>query len=517
VATRIPPGHAKRGASAQAPGQVNRTGLQNGLNTGRIPTLQVPGGGQQQQLGNLAQPAQALSNAGLVQQGVNPTGVLQEIVNNLRGLGYTPNQGQDLAGQLREALTQMQERAGLRTTGQLDSKTLDTLVKLGALREPRHTTTDKPPRDGFEKTGGRAVLSFLGGLFRGLGGARGKGGGDAQPGKDAAASKEAAAQAKPEPLPVRRGIQTTRGAAQAAKAAEPARPQSAEPRATQSVQERTAQPVQSRAQAEVRPQAEARPLAEARPQAGADNSAGRAQSQSSTLGQSATSPPTLEQARTATTAAQQDPTAKGLPEAKGDPRAVQGQGQTQGEAAARYDIGATHAGSIRESQGTDGDYHEYEEGATERDHGGASSGEEHSNDAERGHAQLNDGSEAGPGHYKVPALSWQIAQALRSITRDPDESNRATTYSWDVTLFKPAIYGAGQKAAQLFHLVVVSADPFDPVWERAREELTRHLLRLEPQATLPEVEDFQSALRRARVSEAPATLESAPPDQGEEP
>jgi len=551
VATRIPPGQAKkaaaatpgRGASGLAPGQAGRVpgntaGIDAAMNARGVTAAQI----------------RALDTAGLVPPGKSPVPVVEQVVHNLRGLGFNPStQGQDVGAQLREALTQLQNRAGLPANGELDRGTLNELLKVGVLREPRHTTTDRPTKDRYEVARNRDFiteisnpraraqkgeakqknfLSLLGGLLRGaLGGRAGRAGGNAQagqaagaqPGADAAAAAKTASTVVPPPqapiaqprdaVPVKMAAQLSKADAPASKADAPLQKTDApvirrgivsdRPVSRQDVQ-RPATPNQPRS------------VAEAQSRAGNEAATGRSTMSSQVQGPGTTQSPTTEQARAVSLTAQQDPTARGLPAGKGDPRAIQGQGQSIGEAAARYDLGMTHAGAIREAQGTDGDWHEAEEGATERDRGGSSSGQEHSQDGERGHAMMDDGSGDGEGFYQVQPLSQQIYEALATISRDPESANRATTYSWDVTLYHPEIRGAGQAAKPLFHLVVVSADPFDPVWERARAELARHLGRLEPDVPSPQQEDFTSALRRARVSDPPPPEAATPMESADE-
>lgn len=119
-------------------------------------------------------------------------------------------------------------------------------------------------------------------------------------------------------------------------------------------------------------------------------------------------------------------------------------------------------------------------------------------DPSRGHATLDDGSEDPEGYYEMPALALQLKEALETITRDDDERGQ-TTYSWDVTLYRPGVYGRRQPAEPLWHLVVERAGAFDPVWQEARQALTQRMLAVEPDARPPTEDDFMLALRRARV------------------
>ncbi|HEY1099465.1 MAG TPA: peptidoglycan-binding protein, partial [Myxococcota bacterium] len=135
----------------------------------------------------------------------------------------------------------------------------------------------------------------------------------------------------------------------------------------------------------------------------------------------------------------------------------------------------------------------------EKHSGNASSGDENHGDPKRGHASIDDGSDDGAGHYRVPTLSEQAFSALEKIKKDDTANNRATTYSWDVTFFKPGVYGAGQKAQELVHLVVQSSTAFDPVWQRAQANLQVMVRRLERDGAVPSHDDIIGALRQARA------------------
>lgn len=160
------------------------------------------------------------------------------------------------------------------------------------------------------------------------------------------------------------------------------------------------------------------------------------------------------------------------------------------------------AGGAGVSEGApDGAYatagHTDPRGEVEDAHNAPAGDDDHS-DRRRGHATLDDGSDDDEGYYEVPALSAQIAQALEGIVRD-DDAKGATTYSWDVTFYRPGIYGRRQPTEPLWHVVVERASPFDPVWSEAREALASRLGDLEPDSAPPSDDDFQRALRRARV------------------
>lgn len=128
----------------------------------------------------------------------------------------------------------------------------------------------------------------------------------------------------------------------------------------------------------------------------------------------------------------------------------------------------------------------------------APAGDDDPEDPTRGHATLDDGSEDPEGYYEMPSLAQQLQEALETITRDDDERGQ-TTYSWDVTLYRPGIYGRRQPAEPLWHLVVERAGAFDPVWQEARRALVERMSAVEPDARPPTEDDFMLALRRARV------------------
>jgi hypothetical protein len=96
----------------------------------------------------------------------------------------------------------------------------------------------------------------------------------------------------------------------------------------------------------------------------------------------------------------------------------------------------------------------------------------------------------------APLLILQIRKALDGIARDAATNAAATTYSWDLRLFRP---GAPQEGAGVLHVVVDKAGPFDPVWGRAREAINQKQREFEPGRALLTQEDLVAALRRARV------------------
>ncbi len=130
--------------------------------------------------------------------------------------------------------------------------------------------------------------------------------------------------------------------------------------------------------------------------------------------------------------------------------------------------------------------------------GNAPSGDEDEDDERRGHATLDDGEEHEEGYYEVPALAVQIHAALEAIVRD-DDLTGAPTYAWDVTFYKPGVYGRRQPATPLWHIGIEQTGPFDPIWEQAQRVLEDKLAEIEPEHEAINIYAFRNALRRARV------------------
>ena len=115
--------------------------------------------------------------------------------------------------------------------------------------------------------------------------------------------------------------------------------------------------------------------------------------------------------------------------------------------------------------------------------------------------QQRDRSNVSEGAHLVPALSQQLATALREgIVKDPPQKNQAQTYTLDVTFYVPGDYPSEYDRNELLHLAVESAAPFDDVWTTAVEAIANLLEVYEPDAQAPSVDDVRRALRRARVS-----------------
>jgi peptidoglycan hydrolase-like protein with peptidoglycan-binding domain len=180
---------------------------------------------------------------------------------------------------------------------------------------------------------------------------------------------------------------------------------------------------------------------------------------------------------------------------RGDPRASQGRGE-RGEGAPAAGQGG--AGVLGGANVDGGFVAKGDPGGVQEHDTNAPAGDEDFADARRGHANVDDESEDDEGHWEVPPLSAQLRAALEELVRDDDEGG-AATYSWDVTFYKPGVFGRRQPAEALWHLVVDRASAFDDVWREAHGFITARMSEAEPTAFPLVFEDFVLALRRARV------------------
>jgi len=170
-------------------------------------------------------------------------------------------------------------------------------------------------------------------------------------------------------------------------------------------------------------------------------------------------------------------------------RAALGEGQ-----ALKSGSGGDGSGQIGDAQG--GAASDDEDG-TENLETNAHAGDEDESDEDRGWANMKAEGD-GEGYWQTKTLSTQIVTALDDITRDDDGTGPAT-YRWDVTFYRPGVYGAGQPATPLWHIGIEQVTAFDAVWDNARRVLTKRLAQLEPDERPLTAEDFEMALRRARV------------------
>lgn len=202
-----------------------------------------------------------------------------------------------------------------------------------------------------------------------------------------------------------------------------------------------------------------------------------------------------EQARSDTDQGTRDPHYRGVPEGQGDPQARAGRA-AEGEGKARRK-GKGGDGDATEGEG-EGGVDEGDEDGTETDDTNSPAGDDDLDSRRRGHATLDDGSGDEAGHYEIPALSEQLRAALEQIERD-DDGRGPVTYRWDVTFYKPGIYGAYQPAEPLWHIGIEQVTAFDDVWQQACDALARRITEKESPSAAPAWDDFERALRRARA------------------
>jgi hypothetical protein len=199
------------------------------------------------------------------------------------------------------------------------------------------------------------------------------------------------------------------------------------------------------------------------------------------------------QERVRTRTGLKNPTSLGVDEESDDD---EGRGGADGEGAGEGQGDGGGADGGEHDRGTrNGDA-----GGRERLSGNASSGDTHTADARRGHATLDEYWDADRGHYAIPQVAEQWRRALTHVRKDPASDNRTTTYTWDVRFYRPGVYGPGQKAEEILHLLVTEASAFDRAWGRSLEALTRLVERHDgPGTEVPLQEDMLRAIRRARV------------------
>ncbi|MBA3765241.1 MAG: hypothetical protein H0X05_07000, partial [Actinobacteria bacterium] len=93
------------------------------------------------------------------------------------------------------------------------------------------------------------------------------------------------------------------------------------------------------------------------------------------------------------------------------------------------------------------------------------------------------------------SIAEQLRPAFDAIVKH-DAGPKATTYSWDVSLYRPGTPVSGEP---VLHVVVDRAAPFDPAWAKAVEAIARKQVELEPSRKPISLMDVQFALKRARV------------------
>jgi peptidoglycan hydrolase-like protein with peptidoglycan-binding domain len=415
-----------------------------------------------------------LNEAGLTQGGKSPKQAAQSLVGDLARAGFSAPAGtpkRDLAGQLAAALRAFQQANGLPANGQLTAATAQALKNAGVLGSPEdQQSLKKAERDGFERGApsllkqgerqraelvnqGTPDTNFLDALLNQLG-----------------------------PGGPNEGTSATdiKGAAQATEAQ------------AQNVDKKVAEAKKGEGVHKKGTAAEAQKddLTPANQQLDRGTGVGVKVMR----GLKTESTKTDEQRRRDALSGK-DPTELGILDEEADEDAIAGtgeDGQKQRRGQGGDEEGAQAEGAEDRGSGGPG-----EEGR-ERDRGNASSGDEDLDDERRGHASIDDGSEDAAGHYRVPSMSEQAFAALEKIVRDAALENRATTYSWDVTFYKPGVYGPGQKAQELVHLVVDKATAFDPVWSKAQANLQALVSRTDPDGQVPSLDDIIQAIRQAR-------------------
>lgn len=442
--------------------------------SGKAPITMNPAGPNQPPSTSGLSPGQERGASELA-PGQAPKATAENVVSQLKGKGFeaptsAPN---TLAGQLAGALKEFQKQAGLPQTGQLGGKTNDALKNIGVAgtpAQPEAPGTPKAAKDDFER-GAPSLLkngdkqrvdlaknsqpdtNFLDALLNKLGGDKG-----------VTADKQGFVG----------GSQQTADAAKADAAKEAKKVNEADNKTGSTADAKKASKDETQQQLD---RAKDSKLHVAR---------GLKAEQTKT-----------EEQRRKNALAGKDPTEKGILDEEADEDDDAGQG---GEGKKRGKGGDANSGG-HDAHGKDDAGGVGERDGNERSRGNASSGSEDDGDARRGNASLDDGSENGAGHHRVPSLSEQAFAALMKIQKDPSATNKATTYSWDVMFFKPGVYGGGQKAQDLVHLVVTSATAFDPVWQRAQANLQVMVRKLESNAPVPTVDDIVAALRQARARE----------------
>jgi hypothetical protein len=404
-----------------------------------------------------------LQNAGLLKPGQNPADALKNLLGGLKAAGFqAPASAKDLGAQLAAALRQFQQAQGLPPTGRLDGATAEALKNLS---DPQ--AANKAAKDGFERAptllkqgdkqradvakNSTPDTNFLDALINKLGGdhgvtadKQGYVGGTAD-----TATNTAKTEATKEAKKVSEADNKTGSTSDAKKAA----------------REESNQQLD---------RAKENKLQVAR-------------------GLKAEQTRTEEQRRKDALFGK-NPTERGILDEEADEDDDAGEG---GDGKKRGRGGDQQAGA--HGDGSDSAGAEGERDGNEKSRGNAQSGDDDRGDPRRGHASVDDGTGAGPGHYAVASLSEQAFAALARIQKDPQDGLKATTYSWDVMFFKPGVYGPGQKAQELVHLVVASATAFDPVWQKAQANLQVMVRKVEKDVPVPSLDDIVAALRQARA------------------
>lgn len=472
-----------------------------------------PEAGVRPQREQAVSPMQRLVDFGAARTPQEARRLVQELLASLRAAGFPVPATGGAESQLGQALKLFQQSQGLPADGRIDRDTLGALLDAGVLRPgPKDAGEAGGSRDAGRASDaaetGRAretpqAPERLPGLPRFLGDKRAlpQTGGEVPAGArgavDVEAEQKASAKDKPPEVDLKSFLSSLRsagffGAGKGAEQLKDALKKVQRAEGLPANGQLDARTVEALVRREVLPQEALATLARETPSAQAAPSTARSESAQ----------------------AQSDPTQRGVAEGKGDADARIGRGEGEGQAPGRAGQGgqgaatelsgaaaeAAHAAALAAALAAEGEA--LEDAPYDEEGGNAPAGDDELDDERRGHANLDDGSDADQGYWEAPPLSAQILAGLEAIARD-DDGNGAATYAWDFTLLRPGVYGPRQPAEKLFHLLVAQAGPFDPLWERARQALNEKLAALEPDARALEVEDFNRALRRARVRGAP--------------
>ncbi|OGQ25158.1 MAG: hypothetical protein A2138_06705 [Deltaproteobacteria bacterium RBG_16_71_12] len=417
---------------------------------------------------------QGLGEGGLLKGGASPQDAAAGLLGRLAKAGFSAPAGQALGAALTAALKQFQAKQGLPPNGKLDGPTLGALQQAGVLQqqEPPAAQQQKAARDGFEKNApsllkqgeqkradlvnqGTPDTNFLDALINQLGPGGPNEGTSATDIKGAAAGAES------------RNVETQQTLAEAKKG-EGVNKKGSTTTSDQDVSVPSNQQLDR----------------------------GNAQGVKVARGLRAETTKTDEKRRKDALAGQ-DPTELGILDEEAEEDALEGAGddgkRRRGKGGDQESGGQDQDGSTSGGSGVGA-----EAEASEQDRGDAASGDERFQD-QRGHASLDDGSGAEAGFYRVPGVSEQCFAALERISKDGSVENRATTYSWDVTFYRPGTYGPGQKAQELVHLVVDKATAFDAVWAKAQANLTALVKRVDGEGAVPSLDDIIGAIRQARA------------------
>jgi hypothetical protein len=415
------------------------------------------------------QAAQVLAQLGLVKPGMSAVQITKNLVSALAARGFGGGALGGLLGEkLSAALAQFQKANGLPVTGQLDGQTAKLLQQLGLLpRNVRNSAGVVNVKDGFEgaaKAQAQAKSADAGGA------GAAKGGEQPQNLQQLLSSLvKAASEGSQKAMEFLGGLLGLGGG-------------------QGGVAEGGAQP-------QAQPQGAAEAAVAAAGGKAADGDAAQVRGDGTQLGKdtAGSASKTKGDEKTRGKKGLKDAKERGV-EDEGDDEEGQGKDGDQGSSKGDGSGGGAEDGA-HDTGAEQGD-----EDGSEKWSGNASSGDD-DRDKQRGHAQLPDDWQVKPGYYRIPPIAEQWRRALDLVRRDETASTRTTTYTWDFVVYRPDVYGPGQQAEELLHLVVKEATAFDRAWGRAVDALDTLVRELDgPDADAPIKEDLLRAIRRARVS-----------------